>query len=82
MTSEQSDLGSALDQLADLRDRLDRALVAAESHQAARGRAVNATQDACSCLEVDRDTFMRLGMLDDAARVESCIKRLQERTRG
>lgn len=65
-----------------MRDRLDRALAASESHQAARGRAVNASQAALSCMERARDALHRAGLLDEAALVEAGIRRLQEGARS
>jgi hypothetical protein len=81
MTETQSDLGEALDQLVDLRDRLDKALASAESHQAARGRAVNAAQAALSAMERARDVLQRCGELDEAALMQAAIRRLQEGAR-
>ena len=78
----QAELAAALDALADLRDRLDVALTAGESHQAARGRAVNATQGALACMERARDRLLRLGELDEAALVQDGMRRLQEGARG
>lgn len=74
----ESDLSAALDTCADLTDRLDRALVAAEADQAARGRAINATQFALASLERARDVLQRAGILDEAACVQRDIGRTQE----
>lgn len=81
MTFEQTELGDALDVIADLSDKLDKALLAGEQHRAARGRAVNAAQIALSSMERARDVLMRAGMLDEAERVQVAIKRLQEDAR-
>ena len=81
LDSYRVDLGTALDTIADLRDRLDAALLSGEQHQAARGRAVNAVQFAVACMERHRDAFMRLGNTDEAACVQRDIARAQELAR-
>jgi hypothetical protein len=81
MQREQTELADALDVIADLSEKLDRALLDGEQHRAARGRVTNAAQFALSSMERARDAFMRLGALDDANNLELAIKRLQEDAR-
>lgn len=81
MQREQTELGDALDVIAGLSDKLDRALLEGEQHRAARGRAVNSAQIALSSMERARDVLHRLGELDEAERLEAAIKRLQEDAR-
>lgn len=64
-----------------LTERLNRALATSESHQAARGRAVNGAQLALTGLERARDVLLRVGELDEAARVEDCIAAVQQAVR-
>lgn len=66
---------------AEMREKLDRALVASESHNAARARAINAAQDALVALERCRDAFMRCGELDAAGYANQCVARIQEMCR-
>lgn len=66
---------------ADMRNRLDRVLVASESDQAARARAVNACQFVLSAMERARDVLQRVGELDEAARVEQAIRKCVEVSR-
>lgn len=80
-SAPNSELADALDVIADLSDKLDRALLEGEQHRAARGRVTNAAQFALSSMERARDALMRAGMLDDANNLELAIKRLQEDAR-
>lgn len=81
MQREQTELGDALDVIADLSDKLDKALLDGEQHRAARGRVTNAAQFALSSMERARDALMRLGALDEADCLQWAIKRLQEDAR-
>jgi hypothetical protein len=81
MTAEQTELADALDVIADISEKLDRALLDGEQHRAARGRAFNAAQLALSSMERARDALMRLGALDEADCLQWAIKRLQEDAR-
>jgi hypothetical protein len=81
MTTEQTELADALDVIADISEKLDRALLDGEQHRAARGRVTNAAQFALSSMERARDALMRAGMLDEASDLEAAIKRLQEDAR-
>jgi hypothetical protein len=75
----RDELLAALDANADLRDKLDAALVAAESERAARGRAVNTTQLITSLLERAVELLVRHGQGDAARALSEGMKLALER---
>lgn len=69
----ETELGAALDQLADLRDRLDRSLVAEESARAAKHAEANRSQKLLAASEAAVRELIAVGANDAAARVQAMI---------
>ena len=63
----------------DLVDRLNRALVEAESDRAARARAINQAQLLASQLERAVSTLLRHGHADDASELQASLSSALER---
>lgn len=88
-----ADLGAALDQLADMRDRLDRALVESERYQrsaqacsdrsqllaAQVERANGRSERLVGLLERAVSTLLRLGHADEASELQAALSSALER---
>jgi hypothetical protein len=73
--TEQSDLGAALDELADMRDRLDRSLVAEESTRTRLHLSNNRCQRVVGLCEQAVRQLARAGHLDMAAELSAALER-------
>lgn len=73
MTETQSELGDALDQLADLRDRLDRSLVREEQARGDKHAEANRSQKLLAAAEAAVAALVAVGANDAAARVQAMI---------
>lgn len=73
------EIAAAHEALDAMRDRLDRALLSAEQHQAARGHAVNTTQLLTALLERSIAAHVRHGQGDLARELSEALKKAIER---